>query len=66
MNEVDRVEVARAEIERLQGIIATQKRDLADWKLRFRDRDAYCRLLEAELLPYRQVQGPEVEQESML
>lgn len=66
MNEAERVEGMRAEIERLTDIIRSLKRDRDDWKLRFKDRDAYCRLLEAELLPYKQAGGIEIETEAML
>lgn len=52
------------EVERLRLLVRhlTQERD--DWKLRFKDRDAYARLLEAELAPLRreQIEGEQHEQ----
>jgi hypothetical protein len=44
------------EVERLRLLVRhlTQERD--DWKLRFKDRDAYAKLLEAELAPLRREQ----------
>ncbi len=67
VTEAERIEGMRAEIERLHGVIRRQKRELDDCKLRFKDRDAYCRLLEAELIPYRRAgTDPQLEQDSML
>jgi hypothetical protein len=45
--------------------LATRGQD--DWRRRFHDRDAYARLLEAELRPLRlaQMQGSDGEQEAL-